>query len=198
MYMSAIVAICCVALTASGKEYGRVMVVLSTGDTVAGYTAPLMDKERTSLKVSPEADGKRSVKYDVKGVRYVEYVAPGETAVQHWEPVNLLNQRVVLMMKALCGRHTVLWRGCVSRHDVGAGGAMRYVERVADYLGFTDGRGGGVAWDLNRVSLGRCKEAPGFNEFVKEYKKACKDNGTWTGETSQLIEMCDSYADANP
>lgn len=174
------------------SDYGKIQVITNGGDSVVGYTAPLMADERTTLKVSSMPDSKKSEKISVKNVVEVRYYATGDTLPELWFPCNIGGDKLVLAKRVGQTRHAVLWKAPVSGEHK-SGHRMRFVI-IRDFIGFDPTAADGVIWDVRNVAKGKCGKSPEFKDFVKLYKKTHSDiNPT---EVDNLMQMCDAYVDS--
>lgn len=188
-----------IALVACCSSYakaplGRVSVTLNDGSVVDGFCENMLRHERPIVKISPQPDGKKSVKYKAADIRELKYEIPGDTVVEYWYSVTYYHSQALMMKKVRqCGAVT-LWTACIGGQELVGPQGMRWTERVKSCISFGPEMAGGIAWDLPHIISGRCKELPGYGDFVKEYKQSHQEVKDWT-EIEPLIKMCVSYMD---
>ena len=170
---------------------GRATVTLNDGTVVSGFCENPMKHERTKIKISPTIDGKKAVKYKAESILELSYIADGDTLTESWRPVRYYDGRLLLMKQVNQSGTVTSWVTCVGEHELIGAKGMRYVERIRNCVSFGPDLAGNTAWDLLHIRLGRCKQLPGFGDFVKAYKKSHPD-GDWD-DTDTLVEMCRAY-----
>lgn len=173
---------------------GRATVTLNDGTVVSGYCENPMKHERTKIKISPSMDGKNAVKYRAESIRELLYIADGDPLTESWRPIRYYDGRILLMKQVRLSGTVTLWVTCVGEHELIGVKGMKYVERVKNCVSFGPALANDTAWDLLHIRLGRCKQLPGFGDFVKAYKKSHPD-GDWD-DTDTLVEMCKAYVDS--
>ncbi|MDE6117723.1 MAG: hypothetical protein K2O30_11060 [Duncaniella sp.] len=191
----AIFVACAVCYCLEAKSpLGKVTVSLNDGSIVNGYCEDMFKHERPSIKVSPLPDGKKSVKYHASDIRELKYEIPNDTIVEHWYPIPYYHTKTLMMKKVRqCGTVT-LWSACIGLQELTGPQGMKWTERVRDCISFGPDMAGNTAWDFSHIIHGRCKELPGYGDFIKEYKKSHQEVTDWT-EIEPLMDMCRAYVD---
>lgn len=173
---------------------GKVTVTLNDGTVVSGYCENMFNHQRTAIAVSPQPDGKKSVKHEAVNIRELKYEIPDDTIVEYWYPVPYYHSKTMMMKKVRQHNAVTLWEACIGGNEPIGPQGMRWTERVKNCISFGPDMADNTAWDFPHIIHGRCKELPGYGKFIKEYKKSHKEVKDWT-ETEPLMKMCAAYLD---
>lgn len=172
------------------EDYGRVTVFTAKGDTVKGYTKPLIKDERKTFKVSPLPDGKNAVKYSAKDVSEVRYISESGN-VEVWCPKKL-DGDVLLMKKVKDTGKCTLWKVPVKFKQSPTAQFLLH----SDVISFKPDTPGADAWYAGDLVKGRgCKKLPQYKEFLKQYKAEHPKRKISSEDVDGLLDMCDIYAE---
>lgn len=173
---------------------GQVVVTMNDGTVVNGYCENPIKHERAKIKISPTIDGKNAVKYKAESILELKFIADGDTLPESWRPVRYYDGRILLMKQVRQSGTVTLWVTCVGEHELIGPKGMKYVERIKNCVSFGAALADNTAWDLLHIKHGKCKQLPGFGDFVKAYKKFHPDSDWDDADT--LVEMCKGYVDS--
>ena len=191
LFVALMVCTACGALFAK-NPLGKASITLNDGTAVSGFCEDMFKHERPTIKLSPQSDGKKSVKYQASDIRELRYEAPN--AIEYSYPVPYYHSTTLLMKKVRQYGSVILWSACIGGQELTGPQGMRWTERVKNCVSFGSDMAGGTAWDLPHIINGRCKELSGYGDFIKNYKKSHPDIKDWT-ETEPLMDMCKAYMD---
>lgn len=185
--------VCCVSL--AKDPLGKVSVTMNDGSVINGYCENLFKHERPTIKVSPGPDGKKSVKYKATDIRELKYEIPNDTVIEYWYPVLYFHDRTLLMTKVRQCNTVTLWTACIGGQELVGPQGMRWTERIKNCISFGPDMADGIAWDFPHIIHGRCKQLPGYGDFVSQYKKSHPEVKDWA-EFESLMKMCAAYVDS--
>lgn len=187
-----LIAISVLCVSYAKEPLGKVSVTLNDSSIITGYCENMFKHERPIVKVSSQPDGKKPVNYQASDIRELRYEVPNDTVVEYWYPVPFYHTKTLMMKKVRQCETVILWAACIGLQEPIGPQGMRWTERVRNCISFGSDLADGTAWDFSHIIHGRCKQLPGYGDFVKEYKKSHKEVNDWT-EIEPLMKMCTEY-----
>ena len=167
---------------------------MNDGSVINGYCENLFKHDRPTIKVSPGPDGKKAVKYKAIDIRELKYEIPNDTVVEYLVSGTVFNRTLLMTKVRECGTVT-LWTACIGGQELIDPHGMRWTERIKYCISFGHDMADGIAWDFPHIIHGRCKQLPGYGDFVSQYKKSHPEIKDWT-EFDLLMEMCAAYVES--
>jgi hypothetical protein len=193
LFAAVIVLISCCSLLAK-NPLCKVSITLNDGTVINGFCEDMFKHERPIIKLSPQSDGKKSVKYPASDIKELRYEVPNDTTIEYWYPVPYYHSKTLMMKRVRQHGTITLWTACIGGQELTGPQGMRWTERVKNCISFGTDMADGTAWDLPHIINGRCKELPNYGDFVKNYKESHPNIKDWT-ETVPLMDMCKAYVD---
>lgn len=170
-------------------------MTMNDGSVINGYCENLFKHERQQIKVSLEPNGKKAIKYKATDIRELKYEIPNDTVIEYWYPVLYFHSRTLLMKKVRQCNTVTLWTACIGGQELVGPQGMKWTERIKNCISFGPDIADGIAWDFSHIIHGRCKQLPGYGDFVDQYKKSHPEIKDWT-EFEPLMKMCSAYLDS--